>query len=137
VSAAELAVARLKTDEGFRSSKYLDTRGHTTIGYGFDVDAGISEYAAAALLTAQTEERAQALGNFWWAKGLDDPRMSVVIEVAFNDGLSGLLHFVNMLSALGTGRWNDAQAQLLDSDAARELPARYQRLGQILLTGTA
>jgi lysozyme len=137
VSALDLAVARLKTDEGFRAAAYRDTVGKLTIGYGFCVDAGISQLAATALLIAQAQERAQALSGFWWAKDLDDARMSVVIEVAFNDGLRGLLHFPKMLAAIGKKDWQTAHDELLDSDAARELPGRYKAIAQILLTGIA
>jgi lysozyme len=135
MSALDFAIARLKTDEGFRAAAYRDTVGKLTIGYGFCVDAGISQFAATALLAAQAQERAQALAGFWWAKGLDDARMSVVIEVAFNDGLNGLLHFPKMLAAIGAKNWQAAHDELLDSDAARELPTRYKALAQILLTG--
>ena len=61
MNAIDYALPRLKTEEGFRATKYTDSRGHTTIGYGFDVDAGISQFAAAALLNAQVAERHNAL----------------------------------------------------------------------------
>lgn len=137
MSAVDLAVAREKPAEAFRAHKYLDPRGFETIGFGFNVDAGISLFAATALLVAQTQERADALKGFWWAQGLDDPRMSVIIEVAFNGGVQGLLHFPKMLAAVGAKNWQVAHDELLDSDAARELPKRYGALAQILLTGVA
>lgn len=135
MSAVDLAVSRLQTEEGFRAKKYLDTVGKTTIGYGFNVDAGISQYAAAALLSAQATEAWQALSKYWWWAALDDARASVVVDLAFNDGIGGLLHFPKMLAAIGAKDWVTAKAELLDSDAARELPSRYAVLAQILLTG--
>jgi len=138
MGAIDLAVARLKVDEGFRAVKYPDSiKGRETIGYGFNISAGITESAAAALLTAQTQDLYAALAGYWWAAGLDDPRMSVVVEVAFNDGLVGLLHFPKMLAAIGAKDWSAARAELLDSDAARELPDRYERLAMILFSGIA
>lgn len=136
MSIIDSALPRVKQNEGFRPHLYKDTRGHLTIGYGFDVEAGISDFAATALCAAQLEERAKILSTYWWAKDVDDVRMGVIVEVSFNVGLSGLLHFPNMLAAVGAKDWTKAQAELLDSDAARELPGRYQRLGQILLTGS-
>ena len=135
MSVVDLAVARLRVAEGFRPHVYRDTVGKQTIGYGFNVDAGISEYAADALLVAQTEERETELKEYWWAAGLDDVRMSVIVEIAFNSGTVALLHFVKMLSAVGAKNWEEAKAELLDSDAARQLPARYAKLAQIMLTG--
>ena len=135
MSAIDLAVGRLKTDEGFRAVKYTDTTGHETIGYGFNVDAGISQYAAAQLLTAQTTELATDLRAYSWFVGLDDVRASVLCELAFNLGLSGLLHFPAMLSAIGASNWQGAHDELLNSTAAKQLPARYSMLANLLLNG--
>jgi lysozyme len=135
MTSVDLAVSRLQTDEGFRSTAYRDTAGHLTIGYGFNVDAGISQYAALALLDAQTQEIATQLAQYPWYQGLDDVRASVMIELAFNLGLHGLLGFVHMLAALDLKDWQTAHDQLLDSDAARELPTRYNALALLLLNG--
>ncbi len=135
MSVLDSTLPRIKIEEGFRANAYRDSRGNLTIGYGFDVDAGISEFAASALCAAQITERAQALSAYWWAKGLDDVRLGVIVDVSFNVGIDGLLHFVNMLSCIGKKDWPGAQAALLDSAAARELPGRYERLGRILLSG--
>lgn len=137
MTAVSLAIARLEVDEGFRAQKYLDTVGKETIGYGFNISAGISKTAAAALLAAQTQDLLTALSTYWWASGLDDARLSVVLEVAYNNGLNGMLHFVNFLSALGKKDWPTAAAELLDSDAARMLPVRYKALAQIIQSGVA
>ena len=137
MTAADLVVTRLKTEEGFRATAYTDTTGHLTWGYGCNISAGIPPYAAAALLQAQVTEVALSLAANWWWGGLDDVRASVVIDVAFNVGVHGLLQFVNMLSAIGKKDWSTASAELLDSTAAKQLPARYQALAQTLLTGVA
>lgn len=137
MNAVDLAVARLKVNEGFRANLYVDTTGHETLGYGFNVQAGITQSAAQALLAAQTQDIAATLGGYWWASGLDDARLSVVVEVAFNVGTAGLLHFPKMMAALGAKDWKTAAAELLNSDAARLLPVRYGRLAEILATGDA
>lgn len=135
MSAIDLAVARLKLDEGFRSTTYVDTRGHMSVGYGTNLDVGISEAAASALLTVQATESANTLATYTWSNGLNDVRAAVLIELAFNLGITGLMRFERMIAAIRSGDWQSAHDQLLDSDAARELPARYQRLAQMLLTG--
>jgi lysozyme len=136
VTATDLTVARLATEEGFRAKAYRDTKGKLTIGYGFSVDAGISQYCAHALLEAQAQELAIELGRFSWFVGLDDIRASVLIDLAFNDGLVGLLHFPKMIAGIGARNWQVAHDELLDSEAARELPTRYSALAKILLNGT-
>jgi lysozyme len=114
--ATDLAVARCKINEGFRPTKYLDTRGFLTIGYGFCVDMGISEYAAEKLLEAQLEEaETDAEGAFKWYYTLDDVRRSVIAELVFNMGLSHLLGFTKMLDACTREAWDEAANELLHS----------------------
>lgn len=137
MTATDLTVGRLANEEGFRAKSYRDIKGKLTIGYGFNIDAGISQYAAHALLEAQTQEVAIELGRFPWFIGLDDTRASVLIDLAFNDGLVGLLAYVHMLAAVGNRNWQLAHDELLNSKAAKELPSRYSALAQILLSGVA
>lgn len=133
MSAVELALPRLKTEEGFRATKYTDTRGHLTIGYGFNVDAGISQSAAGALLAVQaTEEHDRLLALAWYAT-LDPVRQSVCLDIAFNSGSHGLLNFPHMIAALAKGDWATAAAECKVTNP--ELATRYAALAQLLLTG--
>jgi lysozyme len=136
-TAEDLVVARLLAEEGFRATKYLDTKGHWTIGYGFNVDAGISQFAALALLTAQVDERYQELRAYPWFVLLDPVRQSVCLDIAFNDGERGLLGYVNMIAALTAHDWQGAHDELLNSLAARAFPTRYEPLARLFLTGDA
>lgn len=132
MSAVDLSVSRLQLNEGFRSSKYVDTTGHESIGYGFNITAGITPFAATALLNAQARELSWALAPYPWFDGLDDVRASVLVELAFNLGLAGLTHFVRFLDAVKAKDWATAKAELLDSSAARALPIRYHQLAQLI-----
>ena len=135
MTALDLAVARLAVEEGFRATAYRDSVGRLTIGYGFNVDAGITEPAARALLGAQAEQVMQQLAAYWWWPNLDDVRASVVVDLAFNLGVAGLLHFPKMLAAIGAKDWSTAHDELLNSDAAHMLPKRYAALADILVSG--
>lgn len=125
------------TEEGFRANIYADTKGNRTIGYGCNLETGWSQELAAAVLGYQAQSVWQQLSTFWWWAALDDVRASVLVDLGFNDGVTSLLHFPKMLAAIGAKDWAAAKAELLDSDAARELPARYSTLAEILLTGIA
>ena len=135
MSAVDLVTSRLTTEEGFRSLPYRDSRGFLTIGYGENLDAGWSKELASLVLTYQAQQIYNQLNACGWASGLDDVRMSVVVDLGFNLGIHGLLNFVNMLSAIGKKDWQKAHDELLDSDAARQLPARYNALAALLLSG--
>lgn len=134
MTAVEIALPRLKTEEGFRAVKYADTQGHETIGYGFNISAGISKYAAGELLTAQLTERHNALMVYHWYQGLDPIRQSVCLDMAYNGGVSGLLHFPHLIAALAKADWPTAAAECHVKEP--ELAGRYKALAQILLTGT-
>ena len=134
MNAVDLALPRLQTEEGFRAIKYTDTQGHLTIGYGFNVDAGISQTAAGALLGAQAAERHQALMGLGWYAVLDPVRQSVCLDIAFNNGTHGLLNFPHMIAALAKGDWATAAAECKVTNP--ELAGRYAKLAQLLLTGT-
>jgi lysozyme len=131
-----ITLDRLTGEEGFRAQKYTDTAGHLTIGYGFNIDAGVSQGLAAAILLYQLGDTLKQIQSApWWPA--DDPvRASVLLDVAFNAGVAGLLHFPKMLAAVGARDWVTASAQLLDSDAARALPNRYNPLAELLLNGS-
>lgn len=135
MSAVGLALPRLQTEEGFRATVYTDSRGFQTIGYGFRIGAGITRRAAAALLAEQTQECHEQLTEYAWYSSCNPIRQSVLIDLAFNDGISGLFKFVDMIAAISKANWPEARAQLLDSNAAREDPSRYGPLAQLLLTG--
>jgi lysozyme len=133
MSAVDIATARLKTEEGFRGTLYVDTTGHPTIGYGFNVSAGISQYAAGALLTAQVQELDESLQQYSWYS-IDAVRQSVLLDIALNQGILGLLHYPKMLAAIGAGDWTEAAAQCTVADAQLN-ETRYAPLRALLLSG--
>lgn len=135
VQAVAVAATRLKLEEGFKPYPYKDTKGHLTQGYGCNLAAGWSPGLARCVLDYQLNEVLLSVKAFWWFTDLDAARASVVLDVGFNDGVTSLLHFPKMLAAIGAKNWQAAHDELLDSDAARELPSRYQPLARILLTG--
>lgn len=135
MSAVDLAVTMLKTDEGYRAMPYKDQLGNVTVGYGFCVSAGLSKFSALGLLSAQVAEIQQQLTTYYWWSSLDDARAAAILDITFNVGVHGLLGFPKMLSAIATKDWQGAHDQCLDSDAARLNVDRYKRLAQVLLLG--
>lgn len=70
----------------------------------------------------------------WWRK-IDDVRQDVLVNMAFNLGVGGLMEFHDMLKDASLGMWSACAAEILDSKAARELPARYGRLAEQMKCG--
>lgn len=133
MNAIDIVLPRLKTEEGFRSVAYRDTQGHWTIGYGTNLDAGISQSAAAALLTAQVAELQAALAAYGWYAALDPVRQSVCLDIGFNSGISGLLHYPKMIAALAHQDWTTAAKECVVQQP--ELQGRYAALAKIIRTG--
>ena len=139
---------RLKDDEGTRLKVYDDAtgqpivpgttvRGHPTIGTGRSLDIeGISPAESDLLLSNDILVRERTLNAQPWFAELDPVRQDVMVNASINLGLAGLLSFHQMIAALERHDYDGAAAELLDSDAARELPGRYHDLANALRTGS-
>ena len=126
------ALGRLQTEEGFRALPYTDTTGHETIGYGFNVSAGISRTAAQALLQAQIGELAGQLESLPWWTSIPDNCKVACLDIAFNAGLHGLLGFPHMIAAMTAGDMAGAAAQCQVADPQLNA-SRYAGLRQLIL----
>jgi lysozyme len=128
--------ARLQTEEGFRAMAYTDITGHVTIGYGFNVNGGITKGAAAALLLEQITEADEALQQEYpWYGQISSTRASVLIDMAINNGVSGLINgFPKMLAAAASGDWVTASAQCAVENPKLDT-SRYAPLRSLLLSG--
>jgi lysozyme len=136
---------QLERDEGKRYDLYDDAtsvsikagsvvKGNPTIGVGRDLAANpLSEGAVQYLLQEDVHIIQEALSQFAWFTALDMIRQGAVINVAFNDGIHGLLHYPHMIAALARSDWPIAAQECTSSDP--RLTARYARLAQQILTG--
>lgn len=126
----------LKRHEGLELKAYCDMVGKITIGYGRNLtDRGINQAEAEALLTNDVVAITQSLGREQWFIDLDQVRQAVLIDVAFNVGLTGLMAFHRMLDCVRDGDYISAAAELRNSKAARMLPGRYGELADMMNKG--
>jgi GH24 family phage-related lysozyme (muramidase) len=131
-----LDTTQLRRDEGSRSIAYQDTRGHWTVGIGHNLETPLPAAVIDLLfqydVLAATE--AAILVTPTWAQ-LTPGRQEVLRDMAFNLGQAGLAAFKMLFRALAQGDYAGAAREMLDSDAARQLPARYTRLARQMATG--
>ena len=129
--AQDAITARVRAAEGFSPTPYEDAGGKPHIGYGHQLP--LTEAEANALLAADlAEARASAervVGAETWAT-LDPARQDALTEAAFVLGATGLSRFEGMLSAIRSGDFETAAAELLDSRWAEQAPDRVQRLAE-------
>lgn len=132
-------LAELKRDEGVRLKPYTDTVGKLTIGVGRNLtDVGISDDECTALLENDIAKVLAQLDRSlpWWRK-IDPVRQRVLVNMAFNMGMTGLLTFKNTLAAVQSGSYAAAAAGMLASKWATQVGARAERLADMMRTGAA
>jgi GH24 family phage-related lysozyme (muramidase) len=143
MTAIELVLGRLKLEEGERLKAYDDATGKTVVapvgklswGWGFNLEAIGSSGLFAAMATYILTGLDKQLQAYAFYK-LDPVRQSVLLDIAYNEGVGGLLHFPHMLAYLKAGDFTSASAECKIADP-RVDAQRYAPLRQILLTGVA
>jgi lysozyme len=132
-------VDQLRRDEGDSPTCYQDHFGYWTIGVGRMIDAkkggGLRPDEIAYLLNNDIQDRREALTKAlpFFAE-LSTARQGVLINMAFNMGVAGLLKFKQMLAAVEAGHWGIAAKEMLDSNWARQVPKRAVRLASQMET---
>lgn len=119
--------------EGKRAKAYKDTKGLLTIGIGHNLSMPISEAAIQQIYRDDVNEAYnECLHTFPWFAELTERRQWAMIDARFNLGLTRLLGFQKFLKHMSLGEYDQAGSELLDSDAARELPERYAELANMI-----
>lgn len=132
----------LTRDEGIRRQPYYDSLGFVTVGVGHLIDprkpCPLPDEIIARLLQLDIQEKTDDVETALpWVKTLDPVRRAVVISMAFQLGINGLLQFKNALKRLELCDYSGAATAFLDSKVARlQTPERWQRFASMILTGT-
>lgn len=142
----------ISKDEGFESHVYKCPRGFDTIGKGYNLEAnplkltdfeikdfyknGISEKTADYLLIRYIDEieRTLQLKVEGFAQ-LNEARRGILINMAYQMGIDGLLKFKNMLIALKHDEYELAAKEMKNSRWYTQTPNRAKRLIERMKTG--
>jgi lysozyme len=134
-------IRQLRADEGVRPCVYSDHLGFATIGVGRLVDsrkpgAGLRDDEISYLLNNDIDDRIEALTRkLPWFQNLDDARKGVLLAMAFQMGVEGLLGFRNTLQLVMEGKYENAAHGMLNSLWAKQTPARAKRLSEQMRSG--
>lgn len=131
---------QLRRDEGVEKSAYSDSLGYLTIGVGRLIDkrkgGGLSDAEIEYLLQNDIKEKeAELKSKIKFYSRLDDARKGVLLNMAFNLGVEGLLKFKNTLRLIEAGNYQAASVEMLKSTWARQVGDRAKRLSKQMLTG--
>jgi lysozyme len=129
---------QLVRHEGLRLKPYRCTAGKLTIGIGRNLDdCGISQSEAYVMLIndiMNCEKQLQAkIPDIY--NGLDEVRKSVLLNMCFNLGISGLLGFKNTLAFVKAGDWERAANNMLVSKWAKQVGRRAIELSELMRKG--
>lgn len=134
----------IKGDEGFRLHAYPDPLTHAepwTIGYGHTgADVGpntvwTQAQADAALAADVAHVIRQLDAQAPWWRNLNDARQDVLVNMAFNMGVPGLLKFHHAIADMQQGQFGSAGNDLLDSEWAHQVHGRATRLASQMASG--
>jgi len=126
-----------RRSEGLRLKPYTCPAGFLSVGYGFNLDSGITPEIAEYLLDYKIVQAERFLINYLPCyEQLNDARRMVCMDMTYNLGQRGFLQFKKMIAAMERGDWQTAAAEIMDSKAARQLPGRYYTLSTSMATGS-
>ena len=70
-----------------------------------------------------------------WVTQLNEVRQRVLVDMAFNMGIVGLLSFKRTLATIQAGDYQQAATMMLDSRWAGQVGQRAERLAHMMVTG--
>jgi len=129
---------QLLRHEGLKLKPYRCPAGKLTIGVGRNLeDRGITQKEAFVMLENDIlrceSELMDELPEVY--TGLNETRKSVLLNMCFNLGISGLLGFKNTLAFIGAGDFERAANGMLASKWAKQVGRRAIELSELMRKG--
>lgn len=138
--AIDNSYSQLRRDEGEKLSAYQDHLGYWTIGVGILIDSrkggGLLPEESEFIFNNRLRLLEQELElRLPWVKKLDPARRGVLVNMAYQMGIAGLLGFKNTLALIERGEYGKAAQEMLGSKWAQQTPARANRLSVQMRSG--
>ena len=128
-------IEMIKKHEGKKLIPYKCSKGHLTIGYGHNLNKGISENIALYMLYGDIKNAQNDVKILMPYLEDNTVRYYAFVDMMFNLGLTKIKKFNKMLVAAKNGDWKETANQMLDSDWHKQVGNRAKRLSEIMLTG--
>ena len=141
---SRIATQIIAVEEGFSPRVYMDTEGYPTVGYGLKVGGKDLPFDAFAQFPLMPESVAFAwldslvadldweLKDYDWFRSMSETRQAVVISMAYQLGMSGLLKFRNTIEYFKDQDYQAAAIEMLDSRWYQQTPNRARRHADII-----
>jgi lysozyme len=129
----ESLINEIVFEEGFKSKPYEDTRGVLTIGYGTNIEQGITRDMAKAMLEVDLKAKIEELTEAKpFIADLPSKQQRVIFNMCYQLGVRGLLNFKKMWEALEGGDYGRASIEMIDSKWHKQTPNRAERLAEMM-----
>lgn len=135
----------IKLEEGLRLKPYYCSEGYPTIGYGQKIgnvgdplpNVTTTEKEALQFLRDRVEGIYNQLSAYKPRAflGCNDQQRAILISMAYQLGITGLLKFNKMWLALENKDYQKAAIEMLDSKWAKQTPNRAKRHFKTMLDG--
>lgn len=130
---------KLIEHEGMKKYAYQDSRGNLTIGIGRCIEPGnegLTVDECFYLMRNDIDRLNRELSIYDWYKTQDEVRQGVLIEMAFNVGVAGLLGFKRFIEALKPINAPLAASEMLNSLWATQVgPTRANDMASRMRNG--
>jgi lysozyme len=137
----------LMFEEGFRADAYYCSEGYPTIGIGWKIgskDQSLDDFKVmtiskdAALAQCHDESLVLSInlhGVICCWEELNEARQAILVSMAYQMGLAGLMKFKKMIAAIEKGDFNEAANEGLKSRWANQTPGRANRHMTVIMVG--
>ncbi len=123
----------IQKHEGFKNKPYRDTEGILTVGYGRNLEKGLSGYIINEMFQEDMEDvRSDCLKFNWYIK-LTPARQAVIENMIFNLGFTRFSKFTNTIKAIEAKDYKTAAFEMLDSKWSDQVGARAQELATMMI----
>lgn len=132
----------LMFEEGYRKKPYYCSEGYPTIGIGTKIGPKnaslvyyqfeVNEESAKALLQQELDEIIASICKFPWFQESNQDRRIILMSMAYQMGVNGLLSFRNTLKYITNKEYTKAAENMLVSKWAQQTPQRAKRHAQVM-----
>ena len=124
----------IKKHEGFVEHVYDDSLGIPTIGYGFAIkDLVLEEDLCDEILLRKLRILGRSvMSKFPFFDSLPSDCKTVLMEMCYQLGVTGVSKFKKALKAMEDGDWEKAADEMLDSKWAKQTPNRAKEMSDII-----
>jgi len=125
----------IKKCEGLQFHPYMDTTRHVTIGWGRNLDNGISLDEAELMFKNDYDRSVEELEQCDWYNDLPEKVKFALINMNFNLGIKKLSTFKRMIEALREKNYTRASMEALDSEWAHQVHRRAVDIAVMIKEG--